>query len=180
MTLDPSIAIAARGLAILVFGMAVLGKLRHREEYIGVVANYRLTPEALISPIAWLIILLEFAVVLGLAIDAWVAAGTLLAILLLAAFAVAMMINLLRGRREIDCGCFQSTFRQRLSAALVIRNLLLIVVLAPLLVGESGIATPLQALDGIAAAAVLFVLYQAGGQILTSRDAARALREMHT
>ena len=41
---------------------------------------------------------------------------------LLILFAVAMGINIRRGRRHIDCGCFQSALKQTLSWILVARN----------------------------------------------------------
>ena len=64
--MDPSILLAARVLGTLVFGMAVIGKLRHREEFVGVVANYRLLPDVLAAPVAWLVVILETLVVLAL------------------------------------------------------------------------------------------------------------------
>lgn len=188
MNLDPSILLAARVLGTLVFAAAVLGKLRHREEFIGVVANYRLLPEALVAPVAWLVIFLEAFVVVSLASGILLITGVTLALALLCGFAVAMTINLARGRTEIDCGCFQSALRQRLSVALVVRNLLLIAIMLPVL--EQAARSPtllpafgaqaqslLQVMDGIGAGVVLFVLYQVFGQVLSLRDAAEALRK---
>ena len=180
--MDPSILLAARVLGTLVFGMAVIGKLRHREEFVGVVANYRLLPEALAAPVAWLVVILETLVVLALFTGIALVGGAVLAILLLCAFAVAMTINLARGRKEIDCGCFQSALRQRLSVALIVRNLVLIALMLPL----PEYATPstslaslslLQMVDGIGGGIVLFVLYQVFGQVLALRDAAAALHK---
>jgi hypothetical protein len=48
---------------------------------------------------------------------------------LLALFAVAMGINLLRGRTHIDCGCFDSTLKQPLRWSLVLRNAVLVLLL---------------------------------------------------
>lgn len=45
MTLDPSITLASRVLGALIFATAVIGKVGHRRELAGVVANYRLVPE---------------------------------------------------------------------------------------------------------------------------------------
>lgn len=185
-----SLLIASRVLGALVFGMAVLGKLHHREEFVGVVANYRLVPELLAPVVAWLVVALETAVVLSLATGVGLAVGAGLAVILLCGFAVAMTINLARGRREIDCGCFQSALRQRLSVPLIVRNLVLTVAilplieagarsawLVPLLGGEMQSAALLQVLDGMAGGSVLFVLYQVFGQMLALRDAAEATRK---
>ena len=177
MIIDPAIVLASRVLGTLVFGAAVLGKLRHRDEFVGVVANYRLVPEALVTAVAWLIIVFETAIVLSFTTGLWLTAAAALAVFLLCGFAVAMAINLARGRIEIDCGCFQSALRQRLSLALVVRNLLLIVSLLPLFGSWSRPVSMLQLLDGIAAGVVLFLLYQVFGLVLSLRDAAEALRK---
>lgn len=177
MIIDPAIVLASRVLGTLVFGAAVLGKLRHRDEFVGVVANYRLLPEAPVTTVAWLIIVFETAIVLSLATGLWLTAAAALAVLLLCGFAVAMAINLARGRTEIDCGCFQSALRQRLSIALVVRNLLLIVSLLPLFGSSARPVSMLQLLDGIAAGVALFMLYQVFGLVLSLRDAAEALRK---
>ena len=181
MTIDPSILLAVRVLGILVFGMAVAGKLRHRDEFVGVVANYRLAQEALAPLIAWVIIILEIFVAISLATGFARVAGAALAVSLLVAFAVAMAINLTRGRKEIDCGCFQSALRQRLSVALVVRNVLLIAMLLPLFLpaADDAVQLPslLQAVNGVGAGVALFVLYQIFGQALALRHAAEALRK---
>ena len=182
--------IASRVMGALVFGMAVLGKLHHRDEFVGLVANYRLVPEPLVPVVAWLVVVLETVVVLSLATGVRLAAGAGLAVILLSGFALAMTINLARGRQEIDCGCFQSALRQRLSVPLIARNLVLTAAILPLLEagarsarvvlllgGEMQSASPLQVLDGVAGGIVVFVLYQVFGQLLALRDAAEAARK---
>ncbi|MGB6487245.1 MAG: MauE/DoxX family redox-associated membrane protein [Steroidobacteraceae bacterium] len=176
MTVDPSIALAGRLLGALVFAAAVVGKIRHRHELAGVVANYRLLPEPLAASAAWMIVGLECLVVLSLVSGVWLAAGATLAIVLLAGFALAMAINLARGRHEIDCGCFQSGLRQRLSAALVARNLLLAALLTPLLAASAANATALQWVDGLGAAVAAYALYQVLGELLSLRHLSAALR----
>ena len=177
MSIDPSIPITSRVLGALIFGMAVLGKLRHRDEFVGLVANYQLVPEPLVPVVAWLVVALETVVALSLATGVALAAGASLAVTLLCVFALAMTINLARGRPEIDCGCFQSALRQRLSIPLVVRNIALMVAVLPLLGGEMQSAAPLQVLDGVAGGIVLFVLYQVFSQMLALRDAAEATRK---
>ena len=176
MTVDPAIAVAGRLLGALVFATAVAGKIRHRHELAGVVANYRLLPERLAAAAAWMIVGLECLAVAALVSGAWLAAGAALAMVLLVGFALAMGINLARGRREIDCGCFQSGLRQRLSAALVVRNLLLATVLVPLLAAERGQASALQWVDGVGAGLAAYALYQVLGEIISLRHFSAELR----
>jgi uncharacterized membrane protein YphA (DoxX/SURF4 family) len=176
VTIDPSIALAARLLGALVFAAAVAGKMKHRHELAGVVANYRLLPEPLAAPVAWMIVGLECLAVLLLVSGVGLVAGAALAIVLLAGFALAMGINLARGRREIDCGCFQSGLRQRLSMALVARNVLLAALLSPILAAPVPGATPLQWVDGLAAGLAAYALYQVLGELVTLRHLSAELR----
>jgi Methylamine utilisation protein MauE len=176
VTGDPAIALAGRLLGALVFATAVAGKLRHRHELAGVVANYRLLPQRLAGTAAWMIVALECLAALSLLSGSWLAAGVPLAIALLAGFALAMAINLARGRREIDCGCFQLGLRQRLSVALVLRNLVLAVMLTPLLLGAAGNATALQWVDGLGAGLAAYGLYLALGELISLRHGSAELR----
>lgn len=113
----------------IVFVEAGLAKLRHRDLVPGVIANYRLVPEALVIPLAGALPVVELS--LGLGLIASVFAGGalrmlgLLAAALLVAFAGAMAINIRRGRQSIDCGCGRSHLRQPLGWGLVLRNLVL-------------------------------------------------------
>src|ERR1700692_3468547 len=101
------IALAIRVLLALVFLTAALGKVRHRLAFQGVVANYRLMPEFAVPAFALLLPLVEAAVAGGLLVasPSWPEVS---AAILLMLFAAAMGINIWRGRRHIDCGCFQS------------------------------------------------------------------------
>lgn len=173
---DPSITLAGRLLGALVFAAAVAGKIKHRYELAGVVANYRLLPESLAASAAWVIVGLECLVVLALVSGVWLAVGAMLAIALLVGFALAMGINLARGRDEIDCGCFQSGLRQRLSAILVARNFLLAALLTPILAAPAAGATALQWIDGLGAGLAAYTLYQVLNELLSLRHLSAELR----
>ena len=75
----------------LVFLQAALAKLRHRELLAGVIANYRLLPDALVAPAALLLPPAELAVSLGLLLGAYRLA-VLAAIVTLAPSAAALRI----------------------------------------------------------------------------------------
>ncbi len=123
----------------LVFLTASVAKLRSRALFPGVVANYRLLPDALVAPVATLLPLAELAIGLGLIADLGLAAAPAIALLL--AFAAAMAINIGRGRAHIDCGCGRSELRQPLSRTLVGRNIVLAVLLVPALVATPAIGS---------------------------------------
>lgn len=120
------VAAVGNGLVFLTAGVA---KLRNRQVFPGVVANYRLLPEALVGPVAVVLPLAE--VLIGAALLGGVALAAVPAAALLLAFAAAMAVNIGRGRAHIDCGCGRSELRQPLSRTLVVRNLVLAGLLVP-------------------------------------------------
>jgi methylamine utilization protein MauE len=157
--------VAIRTLVALVFLTAAVGKMRNWPIFQGVVANYRLLPQFLVGPVAYALPPVEALIGTalptgGLAPWAEAAAASLLGV-----FAVAMGINLLRGRRHIDCGCFQGTLRQPLSWILVSRNVLL-----ALLLVATGAAS---VLNGLFAGAALFVILQSLNALWAIIPAAR-------
>lgn len=151
------IAFAVRTLLALVFLSAALGKARHHLAFQGVLANYRLLPDFAVVPLALTLPALEAAVGAALLCtpSAW---PQLSAAGLLVVFALAMAINLMRGRRHIDCGCFQSALKQELSWTLVARNAVLTALLAlPLAAGRAS-PSGMGALEGLLTGVVLFLL----------------------
>jgi hypothetical protein len=155
------LAVAIRTLLALVFLAAALGKMRHWLAFQGVLANYRLLPEKLIAPVAYMLPPVEAALAVWLAADPGSPGAPAAAAVLLLVFAVAMGINLRRGRRYIDCGCFQSTLAQTLSSALVARNVGL-----ALLASFAAVAAPARgdawlAFEAVLAGVLLFVLQNA-------------------
>ena len=163
MSMSPAmaeVALAIRVLVALVFLTAAYGKLRHWAVFQGVIANYRLLPEVLVAPIAYALppaeILLGAALLLGLGSPWPELAGAALLLL----FALAMGINIGRGRRHIDCGCFQSALKQTLNWTLVIRNIVLSLLLGVALLTK-GTPNDLFALvNGCLVGGVLFLILQ--------------------
>ncbi len=150
--------IAIRSAVGLVFLSAATGKLRHLSILPGVVANYRLLPPALVLPVAYLLPVVEGLVGAALLAGAGPPAAEICAISLLLMFAVAMAVNLMRGRRHIDCGCFQGALRQPLRWALVARN----AVMALLLGAAAGpaAADSWTRFNGLMAGLALFLAVQ--------------------
>jgi hypothetical protein len=164
---DPVMPIVGAGTLALVFAAAAAGKLRAREEFVGVVGNYRLLPGPAVRPVALALPLAEVAVALGLVVPATRRVAAVGAIALLVLFGLAVAVNLLRGRRYIDCGCFRFSMRQPLGWGLVGRNAGLILLgLVPALAGEA--ARPVTWLDLVTAGAAigsLFALSVAAGHV---------------
>jgi hypothetical protein len=166
MSIDPVIAtILQFGVAAL-FVVAAVHKTMGMRDFRGVLAMYRLLPEQLVTPAAWCIAASEAVIGAGVLLRervGYVAAGTLLL-----GYAVAMGINLARGRRFIDCGCGGAT--QPLSWGLVARNALLSAAALLGLVPVS--ARPVGWMDVVSMAAgvlVVGLLYAAINQVLAAR-----------
>ena len=172
----------AAGFALLLVA-AAWHKLRSRAAFATVLADYRLLPAAAIPVAAVAVPVFEAA----LATD-WLRAGSLRAAALataalLAVYALAIAVNLLRGRAHIGCGCGFGTragASESLSWGLVARNLVLIVLaLLPLLPAAQR---PLGALDWLTLAAALLVaalLYLGAAQLLANDTAIRSWRRRH-
>jgi hypothetical protein len=157
---EAMIGTAGRILLALIFLQAGVQKLRHLDVFEGVVLNYRVLPRASARSFAVTIPFLELALAAALLAGAspW---AELAAAVLLSLFAAAMAVNVLRGRTDIDCGCFQSSLRQLISWWTVGRNVVLAIV-ALLAAASPVISLPLVGVvQACAAGLVGFALYGA-------------------
>jgi hypothetical protein len=173
----PDAVIAIRILVALVFLSAALGKMRNWRIFRGVVANYRLLPQGLVGPVTYALPPLEAAIGATLATGLLAPWAESAAAVLLSAFAVAIGINLLRGRRHIDCGCFQGTLRQPLRWALVSRNVLLALLLIAAGAAPSGIPDAWTMVNGLLAGGALFVVLQSLNVLWTVIPALRPTKQ---
>jgi len=167
MPLDPALVLVAALVLAAIFGPAGLAKLVARDAFAGVVDNYRLLPAQFVTPTALVLPCVEIAVSVGLLFPATRPGAALVATALLLLFAAAMAINLLRGRRDIDCGCAIGRLRERICWPLVARNLLLVFG-AVLLAAGRPTDRPLQWLDLVSVAATLaciLLLHAAAGRL---------------
>ena len=107
----------------LVFAIGVAHKANHMGSFASTVKQYRLLPDSVAPPAALGILAAECVVIVLLVWDPRLAGLTAAGLLLL--YSIAISVNLIRGRRDIDCGCSGPAMRQTLSGWLVIRNVLL-------------------------------------------------------
>lgn len=122
MFLDPLVLLTARYVLFGVFAVSAVAKFMKWQDFIGIVANYRLLPGWAVRPVAWVIPPAEALVALGFGtgVEPALIRGT--AWILLAIFTVAIIANLIRGRTWIDCGCLGPLLRQRIGWWMVLRN----------------------------------------------------------
>ena len=177
MILDPTMVAIACAVAFTIFlGSAAL-KFSQPTEFRAVVESYRLVPEAAAVLLGWLVPALELAGAIGLVMAATRVAAVLLLLSLLAVFTGAIALNLARGRRDLDCGCFGPLLRQPLSLWLVARNgLLALLVLAAFIPVRGRSLASLDYLTIVAAAAALVILYGAANYLLATAPKVATLR----
>ena len=123
--LDPVIPLViALSLAVL-WLVAAAHKLRAFDAFSGVLADYRLLPARVTGVCAAAVVGIELCLGIGLLMPTgrnFALAGSALVLVL---YAGAIAVNLVRGRRFIDCGCSGFAGQQPLGVWLVARNLLL-------------------------------------------------------
>jgi Methylamine utilisation protein MauE len=125
MTVDITISFIIRFLLVFIFARAVLHKLGDLSHFNAQLETYRLIPSLLVPAMSIFLILIEVFLAFSLLLSGW-SYPSFIAAALLALYAGAISINLVRGRDDLDCGCDgPSAFAQRISWALVIRNCIL-------------------------------------------------------
>ncbi|MEM1186955.1 MAG: MauE/DoxX family redox-associated membrane protein [Pseudomonadota bacterium] len=173
MNPDPLLQLVlSAGLALLL-GSAALHKRREGARFRAQLEAYQLVPGALLRPVAAGLPWIELTAGGLMLFTATRGAGGLLTAVLLLAYGLAMLLNIHRGRTDIDCGCGGPG--QPLSLALVFRNLVLAGAAALLTLTP----TPRELGPGDAAGFVLLLVavivsYAALGQILRNAALFRA------
>lgn len=173
--IDPLLpTVIAFGFAVL-FVAAASHKLSVRGRFEAILRDYRLLPDFLVRPIALLMPAIELTLGLGWISGLSARATALASAVLLTTYALAMTINLVRGRIYIECGCGFGTStgeEQALSSSLVARNILLIgLALLPLAptTGRNLGTTDFLVVVGSVLTAIL--LYAGSGQLIRNRAA---------
>lgn len=172
MMLDPAIGcLIVVSLATLI-GLAAFDKLMRVREFEEALRAYRLLPDHAVRSASRLLPCLELATSLGLLIPARRAFFCQVAALILLIYAGAIGINLVRGRRDLDCGCGRA--RRPIAVWMLGRNGA--IAAAALLTALPWSPRTLSAVDlgtvlaGTAAAALLYV----SADVLLGRVAPRA------
>ena len=179
---DVVVARAIGAALSVVFLAGAWQKLRDRELFQAALENYQLVPDSWLRPLATALPLLELAAGVLLLV-AWTRTlGACLAAVLLLLVTGAVAVNLLRGRRDIDCGCgglSAHVGEQTLSWGLVLRNVLLIgAALASLPDAETRALVWIDYLSAAGTTLALLGLYVSANQLMANHPRLQALR-MH-
>ena len=149
-----------------IFLHAAISKIRNMRDFRLAVGNYQILPRALVPPVALCLPFAEGAGAALLAVGILVTPVAALLALLLVGFALAMGVNLARGR-VFDCGC-AGTAPQRITWAHVSSNMTLAALAAVIAVapttalvigaGSSGLfRVPAQGSDALPAVLVILL-----------------------
>lgn len=103
--LDPLIVAIAAGTLLLIFVRGVWHKLTDHPTFRVILENYEIVPAGWVPAAAMAVTAAEAAVALGLLFPATRSLAALSGFTILALYAIAIAINLRRGRVTIECGC---------------------------------------------------------------------------
>jgi hypothetical protein len=161
MRIDPALDLALRAGLALLFAAGAFAKLRDPRAFADAVAGYRLLPDGLAAPAAAGLLAAELALAAALFVPALRVPAALGVAGVLSLYAVAIAVNLARGRRDIDCGCGGPAGRQTLSEALVLRNAVLaaaaLASALPVVPRALGWLDALTVFGAVASASLLYV-----------------------
>ncbi|MEE4300152.1 MAG: MauE/DoxX family redox-associated membrane protein [Pseudomonadales bacterium] len=134
--IDPLIdTVFALALAAL-FASTAVHKFREGPRFEAQLSEYRLLPEGFVAAAAKALAFVEAVLAVTLVLPATRDLAAIEAALLLASYAAAIGINLLRGRDHIDCGCGDAP--TLLSPWLLLRNAVLVGVAVMVALPESA------------------------------------------
>ena len=148
-------ASAVGGCVAMILFSAAWHKFSELDIFAGALDAYQLLPSVAVMSIARLFPCVEVAIALLVLIPATRPAGLVACAGLIAIYAVAIAVNLARGRHQIDCGCGGDV--HLLSWGLVLRNALL----AGIAFAMSGpsVARPYEWLDAVTPIVGTLALY---------------------
>jgi hypothetical protein len=129
LSLDPAIAALIIACTALLFAAAAIHKLRDLRRFDEIFAAYGLLPFAARLRVSRAVPFLELVAAGGLLLDGSRVAAASVGIVLLLAYAAAITVNLLRGRRDLACGCGGPDDRRPIAAWMVWRNFSIAVLL---------------------------------------------------
>lgn len=125
---DPIITLAANFSVGLLFLFACFSKATNFAVFKATLEEYKLVPQQLVGFAAILVVGIELLIGFGAFAPQAAHWSMFAAAALLLGYGAAIGINLIRGRRDIDCGCTGPATRQLISGWLLVRNVALALV----------------------------------------------------
>ncbi len=167
-----ALGLASRIVLTAVLAAAAAHKLRDLRGFFGVLSAYRVLPERLVPPAGLVAIALEASVALAFWLPAVSRGAAAVGAGLLTLYALAIGVNLRRGRSHLDCGCSFGDRGQPISNALVLRNGLLVLACgASVLASRAAIGSWTVSAIAIAGGAGLLIAYRGFETLLANGPA---------
>jgi hypothetical protein len=138
LVLDPALALMLHAGAALLWLSVSFHKLRDLGAFERALEGHALLPRAAVATLARALPCLELLVGLGCLVPRTSSFALLAGAMLLTLYTGAVVLNLARGRRRVDCGCGGPGGPQELSEGLALRNLALVGVLLVAALPVSG------------------------------------------
>jgi len=120
--IDPVLSLTFATAVASLFFTSVVHKIKDPYRFRDAVSGFALIPEPLILATAIFVLVCECSVVATFILGSTRAAGMCVAGTLMVLYAGAIVVNLLRGRTRIDCGCVGFLPQQHLGWWMVARN----------------------------------------------------------
>jgi len=176
--MDPVVERTLRSALALLFLVAAAHKLRAPSAFLDQLANYRLVPKRATQATAAAVVAGELTTGLAFLAPALHLAASSAALVLLFGYSFAIALNLVRGRRDIDCGCSGPALRQPLTPWLLVRNAVLVGFAAACLApARDRTLIWVDAVTVLGGVSVLAALYAASNRMLANAPALLRLRD---
>ena len=163
MILDPAVGLLLAATVALLFASAGLHKLRDLRRFEEIFAAYGVATVVSRWRLSWMVPVLEVAVAVGLLVEETRLYAALAGIVLLLAYASAILINLRRGRRDLACGCGGPDERRPIANWMVWRNsfiaLVLVCALAPWGTRPLGLTDAVTVVFGLLTLALIYLCF---------------------
>ena len=178
LAFDPAVNLIAALILSYVFVLAGLHKCKAPAEFASTLANYKILPQGLVRQGVYLVPVAEIMTGVALLIPPVAQLAALSAGVLLCLYIAAIAINLLRGRRSIDCGCGGPAQKQTISEWMIARNGLLLGL--AFIAGSQTLPRPLLWFDWltiILATVMGCLFYNIINQLLVNKDLLKSLTQ---
>lgn len=171
---DPILLYAAAASLSGILLLGALDKLRDIARFEAAVGAYALLPGSLVGGFSWLFAFAELGAGIMLLFPFSRGLGSTLGLVVLLAATAGIAVNLLRGRRDIDCGCGGLGGQDSgLSWWLVTRNAMLIALLGVVFLAFDTAPRALNWIDGLTffgATLAVLGLYFSFNQLIDSHN----------
>ncbi len=121
--------------------LASLGKIGEPTAFTATIISYQVIPSFLVrlaKPLAIFFIGSETGIALLFLLGFQSRAAGALSSFLMITFIIAVSVNLLRGRTNLDCGCYGSAHHRRISSRLVASDMILLVMSICIMIWGGG------------------------------------------